>query len=90
MQLFNVLKPDELQVINEIFHRINWNETRDPNLGDSPKQTFEEVTARDAELIPIIKILERIFYTTIVKNFVFCKDILSVKGQRFKEGEGRG
>jgi hypothetical protein len=90
MQLFNVLKPEELQVINEIFHRIDWNETQDPNLGDSPKQTFEEVTARDAELIPVIKILERIFYTTIVKNFVFCKDILSVKGQRFKEGEGRG
>jgi len=89
MQLFNVLTHDEISEIRTIFADLKWHELRNTKRDDLLRDTFLEVTAVDERLIPIIKILERVFFTTIVKNFVFCKEILSVKCQRFREGEGR-
>ena len=89
MQLFNVLKSDELADVRKMLDQASWQEMQNEGSSSLPKNSYQEVTFEDAKIIPIFKILDRIFTTTIVKNFVFCKEILSVRCQKFRVGEGK-
>lgn len=89
MQLFNVLNADELTEIRAIFECADWVAVNNSEKGGLTKESFHEAKLEMSSLLCIVKILERIFTTTIIKNFVFSKDILSVRCQRFEVGEGR-